>query len=60
MSLAEKQALETLVESGKQVSTVAYNPTTVIGDPEGAAIADGWTIYKRQANASLVEVVYTK
>lgn len=60
MTLAQKQALETLVKSGKKVASVAYNPNTVVGDPEAAAVAQGWVEYMRQDRAQLVEVVYTK
>lgn len=59
-TLAMKQALQVEVEGGKKVSEVAYNPNTVIGDPEGDAILAGWTQYYREASANLVEVIYTK
>jgi hypothetical protein len=60
MSEDQKQTLETIVEGGAEVSTVAYNPSSVTGDPEGDAISTGWVQYARQASASLVEVVYTR
>ena len=60
MTLAQKQALEVLVESGTQVCTVAYDPSMVIGTPEADAVAAGWTQYQRQDSATLVEVVYTQ
>lgn len=60
MSQAQKEALQVLVESGSEVSTVAYNPGLVIGDPEGDAIAAGWIQFQREASANLVEVVYTR
>ena len=59
-TLADKQALEAIVETGVQVSEVAYNPTTVVGSPEAAAIAAGWVQYYREATATLVEVIYTR
>jgi len=60
MTEAEKEALQTLVEAGAQVATVAYDPTTVVGTPEADALADGWVEYKREDGATLVEVIYTK
>ena len=61
-SLADKQALEALVEAGAKVSTVAYYTDTVVGDPEADALAAGWTqYYKEHAKGStLIEVIYTK
>ena len=59
-NLTQKQALESLVEAGAKVSTVAYNPNTVVGDPEATAISNGWVEYYREATANLVEVIYTK
>ena len=60
MTLAQKQALEALVEGGKQVAEVAYDPNTVVGTPEADAVAAGWIQFQRQDSANLVEVVYTK
>lgn len=59
-NLANKQALQALVEAGAEVSTVAYNPNTVTGDPEAAAITAGWVQYYKESTANLVEVIYTK
>lgn len=60
MTLAQKQALQQIVESGSAVATVAYNPNTVTVDPESDAIAAGWIEYTRQDSTNLVEVIYTK
>lgn len=60
MTLAQKQTLQSMVQGGKQVATVAYNPTTVVGTPETDATNAGWVVYLRQATTYLVEVVYTK
>lgn len=60
MSEAQKKALQALVEGGKQVATVAYNPNTVVGTPEADAVGAGWVQFQREATANLVEVVYTK
>lgn len=60
-TLAQKQALEALVEAGTQVSTLSYDPTTNDGASlEANALADGWTEYYREDAATLVEVIYTK
>lgn len=58
--LANKTALQALVEAGAKVSTVVYDPNTVVGTPEADALADGWIQYYREATANLVEVIYTK
>jgi hypothetical protein len=60
MSEAQKKALQVLVEGGAEVSTVAYNPNTVVGTPEANAISNGWVQFQREATANLVEVVYTR
>lgn len=60
MTEAQKKNLQALVEAGAEVSTVAYNPSTVVGDPEGAAVSAGWVQFQREASSSLVEVVYTR
>ena len=60
MNLAQKLALEALVEAGAEVSTVAYNPNTVVGNPETAAIAAGWVQFYAESTANLVEVIYTR
>ena len=59
-TLIHKQNLEALVEAGAKVSTVAYDPATVVGTPEADAIAAGWVQYYREATPSLIEVIYTK
>jgi|GEM_PF-2508019 hypothetical protein len=60
LSLAEKEYLQTLVESGSQVATVVYNPITVVGNPETSAINDGWVEFKRSDTSELVEVIYVR
>jgi hypothetical protein len=60
MTTAEKEYLQTLVESGSQVATVVYNPLTVVGNPEASAVADGWTEFMREDTAELVEVIYIR
>jgi hypothetical protein len=60
MTLAQKQALQALVEAGAEVATVAYDPENVVGDPEGDAVAAGWVEFQREDHANLVEVVYTR
>lgn len=56
----QKKALQALVEAGAEVATVAYDPTTVVGDPEADALADGWVVHYREDAATLVEVIYTR
>lgn len=60
MTEAQKRALESLIAGGAEVSTVVYNPSTVVGDPEAQALADGWIEFQREDTALLVEVVYTR
>jgi hypothetical protein len=60
MPEATKRALQVLVEAGATVATVSYNPNTVVGDPEGDAIGQGFAQFYREDTANLVEVVYTK
>lgn len=60
MTLLDKQNLQTLVEAGAEVVTVAYNPLTVLGDPEQDALDAGFTEFYREDTVNLVEVVYTK
>lgn len=59
-TLAQKKALQVLVEAGAKVAYLGYNPTTVSGTPEVTAIANGWVQYYREATTNLVEVIYTK
>ena len=59
-TLANKQALQVLVEAGAEVSTVAYDPTTVTGTPEADAVADGWVQFYKESSPRLVEVIYTR
>ena len=69
-NLANKQALEALVEAGAEVSSVAYNPNTYVApvghpafpatSPETLAIAAGWVQYYKESSGSLVEVIYTR
>lgn len=60
MTQEQKAALQALVEAGAEVATVAYNPNTVVGDPEATAIAAGWKEFQREDTANLVEVIYTR
>ena len=62
MTLAQKQALQALVEGGAKVVTVAYDPTLLEpgADPEGDAVAEGWVQYMREAAPTLVQVIYTR
>ena len=69
-NLANKQALQVLVEAGAEVSTVVYNPNTYVApvgylaypttSPETIAIAAGWIQYYKEATLNLVEVIYTR
>jgi len=64
-TLADKQALQAVLKTGKECYEVAYNPNTVgIGGgtatPEADAIAAGYVQYYREATANLVEVIYVK
>ncbi len=61
-TLADKQALETYLQTSKsQVAEVAYDPGTVQGgNPETAAVADGWVQYYKEVNPGLTEVIYTR
>lgn len=60
-TLIQKEALQALVETGAEVSTVAYDPAEVIGDPEGDALAAGWVeFYREEALPNLIEVIYTR
>lgn len=52
--------LQGIVEAGASVFTVAYNPATVIGDPEADAEANGGEPFWREDTAQLVQVIYTK
>ncbi len=56
-TLAQKQALEALVEGGAQVFEVAYDPLTVSEIPAPPA---GCTVFYSESNANLVEIIYTK
>lgn len=59
MTEAQKKSLQTLVQSGKKVATVAYNPAGGTG-PETAATSAGWVEFQRTTSANLVEIIYTK
>jgi len=59
-TLAQKQYLETQLESGHQVIYVAYNPATIVGTPEQNATSAGFVEYYRESSATLVEIIYTK
>jgi hypothetical protein len=59
LTLLQKQNLQTQVQSGKRVATVAYNPAGGTG-PETAATSAGWVQFARTDTATLVEVIYTK
>ena len=56
---AQKKQLETVYIAGGDVLYYSYDPATVIGDPEGDAIADGWVEFYREDD-SLVEVIYKR
>jgi hypothetical protein len=57
----DKKDLQTYIETnGRDVSTVAYDTSTIVGNPEAGAIADGWVQYYKETNGTLVEVIYTK
>lgn len=56
-TLAQKQALEALVEGGAQVVEVAYDPLTVSEIPAPPA---GFTVYYTESSTNLVETIYTK
>jgi hypothetical protein len=60
MTEAEKRELESLVAAGAEVSSVVYNPSTVVGDPEAIAAAAGWVEFQREDTPQLVEVIYTR
>ena len=57
LTLAQKQQLETMAEAGKRIVTVAYDPVTVVGNPEDSA--SGMTEFYRESSARLVEVIFT-
>jgi len=58
---ADKQALQNYIQmNNRQVAEVAYDPGTVVGDPEAAAIAAGWVQYYKEVNPGLTEVIYTR
>jgi hypothetical protein len=60
-TLADKQALQTFLQAGNQVAEVAYDPGTVQGgNPETAALANGWVQYYKEVNPGLTEVIYTR
>jgi len=59
-TLAQKKALELIVEAGHQVVTVAYDPTVNVGTPEADALAAGFSEYYRESTPHLIEVIYTK
>lgn len=70
MTLIKKKELQTLVESGSEVSTVAYNPLTYVApvgysgypatSPETIAEFNGWTEFYREDSAKLIEVIFVK
>lgn len=60
MSLAQKEALQALVEGGAEVATIAFNPNTVIGDPEGDALGDSWVQFQAANSANLTEIIFTR
>jgi hypothetical protein len=59
-TLTDAQNLEALVEGGKMVASLAYDPLTVTGTPEADMIAAGWTQFYKESSTNLVEVIYTK
>lgn len=60
LTLADKQNLESLIASGSQVATIAYNPLTTDSSSETAALADGWIELYRESTPTLIEVIYGK
>ena len=60
LSLAQKQDLEARVSAGTQVFTLVYDPTNVVGSPEGDAAAAGLVQYYKEAAPTMVQVIYTK
>ncbi len=56
----DKEDLQILVEAGAKVSTLSYNPNTVVGDPETDALNAGWEVFYREDTADRVEIIYTK
>ena len=59
LTLIQKQALESLAESGSKIISVAYDPRTGI-NPEPNILAQGFVEFYREAEADLIEVIYTK
>lgn len=57
LTLEQKQQLETMAKAGKRIVSVAYDPTTVNGNPEDSAI--GLIEFYRETSARLVEVIFT-
>lgn len=56
MTLAQKQALAAIVQTGKKVWTIAYNPNTMTH----AAQPPGTSIFLSESTANLVEVIYVE
>ena len=54
MTLAQKKSLEALVETGKKVWTVAYDPT-IVSSP---VVPANSTQFYREDTPHLVEIVY--
>ena len=57
LTLAQKQQLETKAKAGKKIVTVAYDPVTVVGNPEASAV--GLIEFYRETSTNLVEVIFT-
>jgi hypothetical protein len=55
-TLSQKQQLETMVEAGKSVNYVEYDPTKQAAPTPPV----GWTEFYRETATNLVEIIYTK
>ena len=56
-TLAQKQALEALVEAGTQVAYAGYDPATAVDIPPPPT---GFSVYYSESTATLVETIYIK
>lgn len=60
MTLQDKQALQAQLEGGDEVAFVSYDPATLVGDPEGDALAAGWNMWGSYGTPQHPEVIYTR
>lgn len=56
MTLAQKKALQTIVESGKKVWTVAYNPTMM----SQTTPPPNSSVFHTNNTANLIEIIYVE